>query len=60
MNNCDPILELIKERNAMMHERDASREAFRELWQSADAYLPVCDPETIKRWRKAAGWEEGE
>jgi hypothetical protein len=26
MNDCDPILELIKERNAMMHERDDARE----------------------------------
>jgi hypothetical protein len=38
-------------------ERDEALEALRELWQSADAYLPACDPETLKRWRKAAGWK---
>ena len=34
-----------------------ARAALRELWQSADAFLPHFDSETIARWRKAAGWE---
>ena len=38
-------------------ERDEARAALRELWQSADAFLPHFDSETIARWRKAAGWE---
>ena len=38
-------------------ERDEARMALRELWQSADAFLPNFDAETIARWRKAAGWE---
>ena len=38
-------------------ERDEARAALRELWQSADAFLPNFDAETIARWRKAAGWE---
>jgi len=38
-------------------ERDEAREAFREMWQSGDAFLPHVDAETISRWHKAAGWE---
>ncbi len=38
-------------------ERDEARAALRELWISADAFLPNFDAETIARWRKAAGWE---
>ncbi len=52
------------EKTKAIYERDKAREALREarealreLWQSADAYLPACDPETLKRWRKAAGWK---
>lgn len=38
-------------------ERDEARAALRELWISADAFLPNFDTQTIARWRKAAGWE---
>lgn len=41
----------------LIRERDEARAALRELWQSADAFLPHFDSETIARWRKAAGWE---
>jgi len=33
------------------------REALRELWQSADAYIPHLDQECVTRWRKIAGLE---
>jgi hypothetical protein len=41
----------------LIRERDEARAALMELWQSADAFLPNFDAETIARWRKAAGWE---
>ena len=41
----------------LIRERDEARAALREFWQSADAFLPNFDAETIARWRKAAGWE---
>ena len=41
-------------------ERDEAREAFRELWQSADAYIPSIDQEVVARWRKIAGLEGAE
>jgi hypothetical protein len=42
-----------------LRERDEAREAFWEMWQSGDAFLPHVDAETISRWRKAAGWGAG-
>ena len=41
----------------LRRERDEALEALRELWQSADAYLPNLDQECVTRWRKIAGLE---
>jgi uncharacterized protein with PIN domain len=34
-------------------ERDEAREALRELWQTADAYIPQIDEEQTTKWHKA-------
>jgi hypothetical protein len=34
-------------------ERDEAREALRELWQTADAYLPQIDEEQATKWHNA-------
>jgi hypothetical protein len=51
------IADLCKAISELERERDEVREAFLEMWQSGDAFLPHVDAETISRWRKAAGWE---
>jgi hypothetical protein len=53
---CELTHELIFARK-LKRERDEARMALRELWISADAFLPNFDEDTISRWRKAAGWE---
>jgi len=34
-------------------ERDEAREALRELWQTADAYIPQIDEEQTTKWHNA-------
>jgi hypothetical protein len=34
-------------------ERDEAREALRELWQTADAYIPQIDQEQATKWHHA-------
>jgi uncharacterized protein with PIN domain len=34
-------------------ERDEAREALRELWQIADAYIPQIDEEQATKWHHA-------
>ena len=34
-------------------ERDEAREALRELWQTADAYIPQIDEEQTTKWHSA-------
>jgi hypothetical protein len=34
-------------------ERDEAREALRELWQTADAYIPQIDEEQATKWHHA-------
>jgi hypothetical protein len=34
-------------------ERDEVREALRELWQTADAYIPQIDEEQTTKWHNA-------
>jgi hypothetical protein len=51
------IADLCKAISELERERDEVREAFLEMWQSGDAFLPHVDAETISRWHKAAGWE---
>ena len=34
-------------------ERDEAREALRELWQTADAYIPQIDGEQTTKWHNA-------
>jgi hypothetical protein len=36
-----------------LRERDEAREALRELWQTADAYIPQIDEEQTTKWHKA-------
>ena len=36
-------------------ERDEAREALRELWQTADAYIPQIDEEQTTKWHNAMG-----
>lgn len=54
---CETLADELRE---VKQERDEALAALRELWQSADAFLPNFDAETIARWRKAAGWEDEE
>jgi uncharacterized coiled-coil DUF342 family protein len=35
------------------NERDEAREALRELWQTADAYIPQIDEEQTTKWHNA-------
>jgi hypothetical protein len=37
----------------MERERDEAREALRELWQTADAYIPQIDEEQTTKWHNA-------
>ena len=36
-----------------VRERDEAREALRELWQTADAYIPQIDEEQTTKWHNA-------
>jgi hypothetical protein len=38
---------------AIQNERDEAREALRELWQTADAYIPQIDEEQATKWHHA-------
>jgi hypothetical protein len=37
----------------LRRERDEAREALRELWQTADAYIPQIDEEQTTKWHNA-------
>jgi hypothetical protein len=37
----------------LRRERDEAREALRELWQTADAYIPQIDEEQATKWHHA-------
>jgi hypothetical protein len=37
----------------IIRERDEAREALRELWQTADAYIPQIDEEQTTKWHNA-------
>jgi hypothetical protein len=37
----------------LRRERDEAREALRELWQTADAYIPQIDEEQSTKWHNA-------
>jgi hypothetical protein len=37
----------------LIKERDEAREALRELWQTADAYIPQIDEEQTTKWHNA-------
>ena len=54
-DNPDVVLDALMR---ALRERDEAREALRELWQSADAYIPSLDETAANRWRKIAGLED--
>jgi uncharacterized coiled-coil DUF342 family protein len=43
----------IAECEEAIRERDEAREALRELWQTADAYIPQIDEEQATKWHHA-------
>ena len=45
--------QLFDEAEKIRIERDQAREALRELWQTADAYIPQIDQEQAAKWHKA-------
>lgn len=46
----DEICEIAEK---LERERDEAREALRELWQTADAYIPQIDEKQTTKWHNA-------
>jgi len=44
---------MVGELEKVYAERDEAREALRELWQTADAYIPQIDEEQTTKWHNA-------
>ena len=47
------LQEVAKLAKTLKEERDEAREALRELWQTADAYIPQIDEEQTTKWHNA-------
>jgi hypothetical protein len=47
------ITEMWDALETLRRERDEAREALRELWQTADAYIPQIDEEQTTKWHNA-------